>query len=90
MITKSSENTGHENNIADPKADNWPSSASHFSPFWCCLSVVFVARSRELLPKFLCSVLSQYIAFLEHFICLDEVKSGMKRTFSELHRLICL
>ena len=90
VITKSSENTGHESNTAEPKAGNWPSSTSHFSPFCCCLSFVFVAQWRELLPKFLCCVLSQYIAILEHFLCLDQVKSGMKRTFLELHRLICL
>ena len=29
-----------KSNIAHPKADNCPSSASHFSPFNCCLSVI--------------------------------------------------
>ena len=32
--------TGHENNIAQPKAVKCPGSTSHFSPFNCCLSVV--------------------------------------------------
>ena len=32
--------TGHENNLAQSKADKCPSSTSHFSPFNCCLSVV--------------------------------------------------
>ena len=32
--------TGHENNIAQPKADKRLTSASHFSLFKRCLSVV--------------------------------------------------
>ena len=34
--------TGHENNIAQPKAGKCPSSASRFPPFSCCLSVVLL------------------------------------------------
>ena len=34
--------TGHENNKAQPKANTRLSSTSHFSPFNCCLSVIFL------------------------------------------------
>ena len=36
-------NTGHENNIAQPRTDKWLSPPAHFdrfSPLYCCLSVV--------------------------------------------------
>ena len=32
--------TGHENSIAESKADKCPTSTSHFSPFNSCLSVI--------------------------------------------------
>ena len=48
--------TGHENNTAQPKADD--SSTSHFSTFNCWLRAVFVAWYRGIHRKFACCVLS--------------------------------
>ena len=55
--------------MALPKADRRLNSTPHFSPFNCCLSVVFCSLGREITPKvcMLCFVL--IVSVLLNLLC---------------------
>ena len=59
--------TGHESNIAQPKADKCPSSTSHSTPFDYWLSVVF-SLIKGITPKIGCSFVPIKI-FLLKLLC---------------------
>ena len=69
--TKLLPSTGHENNTAQPKPDNCLtlSSASHCSPFICCLRVVLYELDTGITTKIrmLCFVLINSV--LLNFLC---------------------